>query len=439
MNLEKVKKLNIPRSPGCYFFLGKEAEIIYIGKAADLRSRVVSYWQKGSDHTPAKYSMLKKVGDIQWIETDTEIEALLLESNLIKKHQPPYNVALRDDKRYAYIKISTEEKWPRVFMTRKIDRQGTYFGPFVSVEAVKQTLKIIRKIWPFRSCRTLPRRVCLYYRIGKCPGMCQGYADEQEYKKTIKQISLFLEGKKKKVLKEMEKRLKELEKQLNKQDPNSPSSQELQQRMDRYQYQLRNFNRILEHSNILSLIDKYAGDVAELAKMLGLSAIPQRIEGYDISTIFGSQAVGSMVVFTNGEADKGEYRKFKIKCEGKKTDDAKMLKEVLERRLRRLNDKKAKQWPKPDLLIIDGGRQQLNAALSVLKKLSLDIMAISISKGNGQRSARARDKIFFPGKSAPLSLPLNSPALHIIKRVRDEAHRFAIEYHKKLRRKKYIN
>lgn len=428
--------MDIPRSSGCYFFSNQEGEIIYIGKAADLRSRVLSYWQKGSEHTPAKYSMLKKVNDIQWTETDTEIEALLLEANLIKKHQPPYNVALRDDKRYVYIKISTEEKWPRVFMTRKIDQQGTYFGPFVSVEAVKQTLKIIRKVWPFRSCRTLPKRVCLYYRIGKCPGMCQGYADEQEYKKTIKQVSLFLEGKKKRVLKEMGKHLQELEKQLKKQGPDSPSCRELQQRIEHYQYQLRNFNKILEHSHVLSLIDKYAGDVAELAKLLGLSTTPQRIEGYDISTILGSQAVGSMVVFTNGEADKSEYRKFKIKTADKKTDDTKMLKEVLERRLHKLNEGATDQWPRPNLLIIDGGKQQLNAALSILKKLSLDIMVISISKGNGERSARARDKIFFPGTSAPLKLPLNSPALHIIKRVRDEAHRFAIEYHRKLRGRK---
>ncbi len=435
MNLEKIKKLNIPRSPGCYFFLDKNDKIIYIGKAANLKSRVFSYWQKGSDHTPAKYSMTTKVNDIQWRETDSEIEALLLEANLIKKHQPHYNIALRDDKRHIYIKISTEEKWPRVFMTRKIDQAGTYFGPFVNVEAVKQTLKTIRKIWPFRSCKTMPRNVCLYYRIGKCPGMCENYANKQEYNAIIKQISLFLEGKKHQIIKEQEKKLRKLRKQR---DDDSNNAQELDAHIASYEYMLNNINRILEHANILSLMDKYAGDVTELAKLLGLPTIPQRIEGYDISTIFGSQAVGSMVVFTNGEADKNQYRKFKIKTCQNKTNDTQMLKEILERRLYKLkNEKTAKHWPYPDLIIIDGGRQQLNVTLNVLKKMSLNIMAISISKGNGNRSARSRDKIFFPEKRAPLNLPLNSPAFHIIKRVRDEAHRFAILYHRKLRSKKY--
>jgi excinuclease ABC subunit C len=211
----------------------------------------------------------------------------------------------------------------------------------------------------------------------------------------------------------------------------------LDARINYYENTLNNINRVLEHSNILSLMDKYASDVAELAKLLGLPRIPARIEGYDISNIFGSQAVGSMVVFTQGEADKDQYRKFKIRTEGEK-GDTQMLAEVLERRLKKVNDRNTdSKWPDPDLLIIDGGKQQLNTALRVLKKMSLDIPVISISKGEALRSARAKDKIFFPGQKEPLQLPLNSPALHIIKRVRDEAHRFAIEYHRKLRGKKY--
>ena len=437
MDLERVKKLDIPRSPGCYFFLDGEGNILYIGKAADLRSRVLSYWQKGTDHTPAKYSMLKRVHRIDWTETDSEIEALLLEANLIKRYQPPYNVALRDDKRYIYIKISEEEEYPRIFMTRSLDQSGRYFGPFTSVEAVKQTLKVIRKIWPYRSCRTMPKRACLYYRIGKCPGPCEGHISPREYRKIIGQITLFLEGKKKKVVEEIEKKLKKLKQQKEK---GTGEEEELERRINYYENILTQMDRVLRHTNILSLMDKYASDVVELAKLLQLPRVPERIEGYDISSIFGSQAVGSMVVFTQGEPNKDQYRKFKVKAEQNQKGDTQMLEEVLDRRLSKLEEtEKTEKWPRPDLLIIDGGKQQLNTAQRVLKRYSLDIPLISISKGSGMRSSQAPDKIFFPGQSTPLQLPLNSPALHIVKRVRDEAHRFAIEYHKKLRKKKYIN
>ena len=441
MNLTQLKQLDIPRSPGCYFFLDKQNTIIYIGKAADLRSRVLSYWQKGAGHTPAKYSMLKRVADIQWTPVDTEIEALLLEANLIKKHQPPYNVALRDDKRYIYIKISTEETWPRVYMTRTIEQSGKYFGPFTSAEAVKQTLKVIRQIWPYRSCRTIPKRACLYYRINKCPGMCEGHISQKEYQKIINQISLFLEGKKQKVIKEIQKELKQLKKERNKNEVTKPN---LDTRITSYEYMLNNINRVLEHTNILSLMDKYASDVVELAKLLQLPRIPERIEGYDISNLpggrVGSQAVGSMVVFHKGEPNKDQYRKFKIRAQSGKRGDTQMLEEMLDRRLSKLENPEGNdKWPEPDLIIIDGGKQQLNTTLKVLKRYSLNIPAISISKGEGMRSSQAPDKIFFPGKSTPLQLPLNSPALHVIKRVRDEAHRFAIEYHRKLRSKKYKN
>ncbi|MFH1662087.1 MAG: excinuclease ABC subunit UvrC [Candidatus Falkowbacteria bacterium] len=390
MNLDKIKKLNIPKSPGVYQFLDKKGDIIYIGKASNLNSRILSYFQKSVDHTPAKISMLSQIEKIKLIITDSEIEALLLEANLVKKYQPKYNILLRDDKRFVYIKISTEDEWPRVFMTRKIDKSGKYFGPFTSAESVKQVLKIIRKIWPYRSCARMPKRTCLYYRINKCLGMCEEKIKKQEYKKIINKIDLFLQGRKKDL------RFKNID------------------------------LRILKNTNILSVHEKYENDVIELAKVLSLPKIPKRIEGYDISNIFGKQAVGSMVVFSNGESDKNEYRKFKIK--NKELGDIAMLKEILERRFNN-------SWPMPDLIIVDGGKAQLNVAHKILQKLNLDIVAISISKGDGLRSSSARDKIFFVGEKNPLELPLASPALHLIKRVRDEAHRFAISYHRKLREK----
>jgi len=418
MNLEKIKKLNIPKTPGCYQFINNKSEIIYIGKAANLKDRVSSYWQKSTNHSPIKFAMRKVIKNIKYIETDSEIEALLLESNLIKKHQPNYNIMLRDDKRHSYIKISTEDEFPRVFKTRTIDKKGTYFGPFVSNQATTETLKIIRKIWPYRSCKNLPKKVCLYYSIGKCPGMCEERISKKDYHDIIKQIIKFLKGNKKEIVREIKKEIKILE-QNNSTNPDI---------IDMLKYQLINIEKTLATNNILSLIDKYAADVVELAKILSLPKIPQRIEGYDISNIYGQEATGSMVVFSDGEANKNEYRKFKIKASQGESNDTKMLKEILERRFN--ND-----WPLPDLIVIDGAKAQVNAANIILKKHKLDILVISLSKGEGLRSSIAPDKIYFTGEKKPLQLPLASPALHILKRVRDESHRFAIQYHRKLKRK----
>src|SRR3989339_169834 len=380
MTIKDIKKLNIPNKSGCYQFFDKDKKIIYVGKAVNLRNRIVSYWQKGTAHTSAKYAMLKKIYKIRWIETDSEIEALLLEANLIKKHQPQFNIVMRDDKRHVYIKVSTEEKWPRVFMVRNLEKSGKYFGPFVSTEAVIETLKVIRKIWPYRSCVHLPEKVCLYYRIGRCQGMCEDKISENDYQKIIKQIILFLEGKKQKVIKEMEKEIKSVE---------THGGASLVNDARILKYQLINLNKVLAHANI-----------------------------------FGNQAVGSMVVFAGGEPSKKDYRKFKIKIGQGKASDTGMLREVLERRLKRsdanviLNEAERNEeshsskggeilryaqndknlWPDPDLIIIDGGKGQLNTVLSIFKKNKIDTPVLAVSKGAGLRSAMAPDKIFFPGE-----------------------------------------
>jgi excinuclease ABC subunit C len=431
MNLDEVKQLNIPTAPGCYQFLDRQGRVIYIGKAANLRARVFSYWRTSAALTPAKEEMIDQVKEIKWIETDSEIEALLLEANLIKKQQPIFNVKLRDDKRFVYLKISTEEEWPRIFITRQLEKSGQYFGPFTSVMAVRTTLKVIRKIWPFRSCARLPKKACLYYRLGQCPGMCIGQADKQGYQKTIREIILFLEGKKKRIIKDYQKQIKSWELKQKKYPVGSGEREEAEAEIERLKFRLFNLEKVLATANVLGAADKYAADVVELAKVLGLPRPPQRIEGYDIANIFGRQAVGSMVVFIDGEPEKSEYRRFKIKVGQGRANDVGMLKEVLERRFK--ND-----WPRPDLIVIDGGRAQLQAAEQVLKEYKLNIPILAIAKGEGLRSARARDKIFFPGQAAPLKLPLASPALHILKRVRDEAHRFALSYHRLLRKKKIL-
>ncbi len=435
MDLDRVKKMDLPPKPGCYFFHNREGEVIYIGKAANLRSRVLSYWQKSADHTPAKNGMIQKVDRIDWMEVESEIEALLLEANLIKKHQPHFNVVMRDDKRFAYIKVSTEDEIPGVFMTRKITRSGRFFGPFTSVTAIKEVLKVLRKIWPYCTERKSKNKPCFYYQINRCPGICAGVISREEYmRQSINPILLFLEGKKEKVIQDTEKEINRLEKQLKKQKGDSQEYEELASDIDKKKRRLAHMNEILKHTRIISIAEKYAADVVELAKVLGLPRPPERIEGYDISNIFGREAVGSMVVFAGGEPDKNEYRKFKIKNEESKGDVA-MLREVLERRFKRMNSEESEKWPRPDLIILDGGKAQLNTATKILKKHSLDIPILAVSKGEKLRSSRAPDKIFFPGRKEPLKLPLASPALHIIKRVRDEAHRFAIEYHRKRKRK----
>ena len=443
MTINQIKKLNIPVSPGSYQFYNKAGQIIYIGKAANLKSRVLSYWQKSANHTPAKYSMLKKIIKIKWLETESEIEALLLESNLIKKYQPQYNIALRDDKRFIYIKVSLADEIPGVFLTRTVDRSGKYFGPFVSAQAARETIKTIRKIWPYCNTRKAQKRPCFYYQIGRCLGVCAGVIGKQEYlKRVIRPLIMFLEGKKNIIIKNYELRIRQLEKNSEKNNEDNFNKEML----SKLKFELSNMKQVLAGSRVLSMGEKYANDVVELAKILGLPKVPERIEGYDIANIFGKEATGSMVVFTDGEADKSQYRKFKIKTGQGQANDVGMLKEILERRFKHSAEKtpltplrKGSGWPSPDLIIVDGGKAQLNAVLSVIKKVKPDLPVIAISKGEGLRSAQAPDKLFFPGQAKPLELPLASPVLHLIKRVRDEAHRFAIGYHRKLRSKAKFN
>jgi len=440
MNLADIKNLNLPIAPGSYQFYNATGKIVYIGKAANLASRVLSYWQKSASLTPAKYSMLKRIVRIKWIETESEIEALLLEANLVKKYQPDYNVLLRDDKRFAYIKISLDDEIPGVFITRIIDKSGKYFGPFTSALAVRETLRVLRKIFPYCLERKIKERPCFYYQLGRCLGICAGKISREDYvRQVIRPLVMFLEGKKGRIIKNYELRIRNLEKVNKKLDSEGATYLENQKEIGELKYQLANMKQVLEGAKVIGVADKYANDVVELAKILGLPKIPERIEGYDIANIFGREAVGSLVVFSGGEPDKNEYRKFKIRLGQGEANDVRMLAEVLERRFKHTSPQPSPykgeggNWPLPDLIVIDGGKAQLNAAVRILKKRRLEIPLVAISKGLGLRSSVAPDKLFFPGEKKPLELPLASPALHLIKRVRDEAHRFAIGYHRKLR------
>ncbi len=305
---------------------------------------------------------------------------------------------------------------------------GQFFGPFTSVQAARETLKAIRKVWPYRSCRAMPKRACLYYQLGQCPGPCQELITPSAYQKNIHQLSLFLQGKKQLVVKRMQAELDKYTQELN----NKLKSEDrtaVEQKIISLNWQLQQINKVLATSGVLSLEERYANDVVELGKILGIRKPPRCIEGYDVSNLYGAQAVGSLVVFVDGEASPSDYKRFKLGGDSANLGDVPLLREMFRRRL--AHD----DWLKPDLIIIDGAKAQVNAVYNLLKQAGWDVPVIGLAKDRGLRSARALDKVYFPGESQPLQLSLNSPALFLLKRVRNEAHRFAISFHRQRRAK----
>ena len=400
--IDKIK--NFPDSPGIYLMRDKNRTILYIGKATSLRHRVISYFQRPQEARIEK--MLLQVSDIQIQRTDSVVEALILEANLIKKYEPKYNIKLKDGKTYLGILVTNEE-WPRVLPARNTkklskgparnashsDAGGEFYGPFPSSKEVGDALQIIRKFFPFRvSCAPESGKACFEYHLGMCPGVCFGKVTQKEYQETIKQIKMFLKGRKKEAIKLLEK-------------------------------EMRLFSKNMEFEKAARLRDQIFGlkhiqDVAMIRDeaLEGLKPIPLRIEAYDVSNISGTFAVGSMVVFTEGLIDKSQYRKFKIKTvDG--ADDIASIKEVLSRRF------KHKEWESPDLILVDGGRGQVNGAKEVLNEYKLNIPVIGIAKG----PRRDRNDVIYDKE-----IDVDKK---ILVRLRDEAHRFAIEYYRTLHRK----
>ncbi len=412
----KFERDKLPITPGVYFFKDARGRVLYVGKASNLRNRTTSYFRKSNGLSPAKARLLHEATKLTWEKTDSEIEALLQEAHYIKKLQPRFNVLLRDDKTYVSVVI-TREEFPRVLPTRNISGDGIYYGPFTDARAVKETLRLLRRFFPYRTtCKPNSGRLCLDAHLGLCPGVCGGKISAREYRKNIRHIKDFFEGKKKKVLRELKAEWRVVKR---KKDDVSIA------RAEKLRYHIDNLERVLEMQTVLSFGEKAEGDVEELGRVLGLTTAPARVEGYDISNIMGSLTTASMVVFTNGQTDKNEYRKFKIKTVRGANDFASMQ-EVLRRRF----SGKHESWPTPDLVLIDGGRPQLSAAMEVWKELKLDIPLVALAK--------RLEELFVPGQLDPIVLPRTSGALHLVQRVRDEAHRFAVSYHKLLRRKKLV-
>ncbi|MBI4317000.1 MAG: excinuclease ABC subunit UvrC [Chloroflexi bacterium] len=556
----KIDKLlaALPLRPGVYLFRNNAGEIIYVGKAISLRNRVRSYF-RGNGQTIKVRKMVAQIEDFEFIVTDSELEALVLECNLIKKHHPRYNVRLRDDKHYPYIKVSLDEEWPRVYITRRIANDGArYFGPYTDSRSVAKTLDLLNKLFPYRTCNLVidgtAKRPCLNYHIKRCLGPCIGAVARDDYMAVIRELCLFLEGKQEEILKQMRRRMLEasdnleferaaflrdqihaVEKVTERQKVVSTALKDedvvafarnngeacvqiffirggkligrehfvlegthgedaksimtsfvtqfydgaayipprilLQNEVDEaaiIQSWLRskrgdkvsiqvprkgekrrlvdmvaeNAIHVLEQMRVRWLADeaKTGAAIVELAEHLDLPKPPERIECYDISNIQGTSAVGAMVVFENGQPKNAEYRRFKIR-EVPQANDYAMLQEVLRRRFKRGLAQESKRgdgvgraddasWRKmPDLVVIDGGKGQLSAAMEVLRELDLEnaLPTVALAKEN--------EEIHTPNLPSPIVLPRTAQSLYLMQRVRDEAHRFAIAYHRKVRHK----
>ena len=547
MNKELSESLKlVPTLPGCYLYYDKNGEIIYVGKAKNLKRRVSGYFHKKHDRVKVAV-LVSKIERMEYIITDSEVEALILEAHLIKKHKPRYNILLKDDKKYPYFLI-TDEDYPRITVVRKKNinpDKGKYYGPYTNGRAMYSTLDFLKKIFPLKQCKTpkFSNRPCLYYHIGKCLAPCQGKVTPEEYQNLVAQVELFLSGKQTELIKKIKSQMedyaaseqfekaarmrdsyldlqKTLEHQkvvyentrlnediiavmyeegifavtilliregrlIDKKDftyfvenedkneffktffqeyystlmleyPDKIVSSDLEAVGDKQLYQ--DWLEIIAHKKIkisygkskqgkeLSLLAQKnvqnLFDNAKLKKMasirddfnevgaylqerLKLKNFPNRIECYDISHIQGTNTVASMVVFYNGLSKKTAYKKFKLKTTEGKPDDFLSMKEVLSRRLSRLGEK---NWEKPDLIIIDGGKGQLSSVMDVVEEMGITgIDFVSLAK--------REEEVFLPHQSKSIRIPMNSNAMFLIQRIRDEAHRFAITYHRSLRSK----
>lgn len=556
---DKIK--NIPPRPGVYLFKDADGRVIYVGKAVSLKNRVRSYFQAGAKQAPKVQAMLRRAVDLDYIVTDSEMEALILENNLIKKHRPKYNVLLKDDKTYPYIKVTVQEEFPRVHITRRVVKDGArYFGPFTHVGAVNETLRLLKKIFPLRTCKQrepAPRdRPCLNYHIRRCLGPCCNLVERPAYRETVNEVVLFLEGRQEDLTKRLRQRMEqaaenlEFEKAAELRDQllavekiverqkvvstdlvdqdviamargfdeacltvffirggkligreqyflEGTDTLERGEVMATFVQQFYNQTEVVPAEILLSeeiegapLIaawlselrgskvnikvpkrgDKHKlvamaaqnallsleqtqlerqagrqavdGALAELMAALGLAEPPRRMECYDISNIQGTETVASMVVFEDGKPAKDQYRRFKIRTVEGPNDFASM-KETLSRRLSRAREEqaqveggelaanRAKFTRLPDLIIIDGGKGQLSAAReAMLEQGFAHIPAFGLAK--------EEELLFAPGRPDPIRLPGESRGLQMLQRLRDEAHRFAATYHRKLRTRRNL-
>ncbi len=432
----KIKNDALPDNPGVYFYYNDQSDVLYIGKATSLKKRVGSYFTKAHDDRIAK--LVSEIARIDYIETPTVIEALVLEANQIKKYLPPYNIMIRDDKSFLYLVITNEDYPKPIFMRGlELERMGVkpfseklskkaqqkflrVFGPYTSGQSLRTALELVRKVIPWSTCDhpdvSGRAKACFNYHIKRCPGVCTGEISKTEYRKIIRNLILFFEGKKEQIKKKLVREMKKASNELR-----YEGAQELKRQI---------FS--LEHIQDVSLITRDDTDIFVARHATRdepyINAMG-RVEGYDISNISGTSSVGSMVVFEGGKPAKSEYRKFKIKTV-KGANDVASLEEMVRRRLARA-EKQPNAWPLPDTMLIDGGKGQVNRVVSILDELGLDIPVIGIAKGLD----RKQDRLVYDKSNLELKRVAENEK-ELFQKVRDEAHRFAARYHKVVRSKR---
>jgi excinuclease ABC subunit C len=439
----KTKLATLPKGPGVYFHKNADGETIYIGKAARLNNRVRQYFQKSRLRDPKTDALVAEIHDTDWIEVETELDALFLEAELIRRYLPPYNILLRDDKSLSYVRIDINSEHPTVSLEhRPLDDGARYYGPYYSAYSVKKALKFLRRIFPFdwkRPAKSV-KRATLDYHIGLSPGLEQNKTSIEAYRANLRQLARYLKGERRSIMNEMERDMKKAAKAKD--------------------FEMaavyRNKFRALEslHKQIVFSdrefmdMSKDAG-LADLADILGLEKIPRRIEGYDISHMSGTDTVASMVVFISGLPDKAAYRKFKMRIPG--NDDFAHMREVMARRLHEPN---VRQWGMPDMYLIDGGKGQLSSALSVLGEQGIKLPAIGLAKQfeeivikkdwpfvnlNEKKVRELNGVIMESDDFWIVNLPNNSHVIKLLQRIRDESHRFAVSYHTVLKTKRQVS
>ncbi|MBQ3296160.1 UvrB/UvrC motif-containing protein [Candidatus Saccharibacteria bacterium] len=412
----KQKLKELPAAPGVYFHKNTAGEIIYVGKAAVLKNRVRQYFQNPANRDVKTAALVAEIADTDWIVVDTEMDALFLESEMIKRYMPKWNILLRDDKTVSYVRIPMKLEVPDISFTRNpVDDGATYVGPFYGKLAVEKAVRNLRRIFPYYN-KPYTGRKTLDTDLGLTPGIEIGKCTPEDYKRNLKKLIRYLEGGREKLLKELEKTMREA---------SSRGDFELAAEARDQLFGLKELKKKIVFSDKEFLDISSDQALLGLQKMLGLEKPPRRIEGYDISHQSGTNTVGSMVVFINGASARNEYRKFKIRTS--KNDDLKSMTEVLTRRL------KHKEWEYPDLIVLDGGINQVRAILPIVAPYNIPVIGRDKS---GDHSKSSGVKIIYDGKIMPLN-----PSSHIarlIARIDEESHRFAITYHSLLKRKSML-
>ena len=440
MNKQIQDKLkNLPKEPGVYFHKDRNGQIIYIGKAASLRNRVRQYFQKSRQRDPKTELLIEDIFDVDWVTVDSEIDALLLEAALVRRYLPKYNILLRDDKSNSYVRVSYDAPHPTVTLTRQpLDDGARYFGPFWNSREIRQALHFMRRAYPYSThLNHIPKRACLQYHLGLCPGLEENKTSLQDYRANLRRLMAFLKGQRKSLIEQTEKDMKKAAKQKD-----FESATVLRNQLFALNAMAK--QRLFFDNNNFDL-SKDKG-LQELTKLLGLNDVPRRIEGYDISHMQGTDTVASMVVFKNGIPDKASYRKFKMRIPG--NDDFAHMHEVI---TRRLHPKNIEAWGLPDLILIDGGKGQLSSAVTARNEAEHTMPMIGLAKreeeiivSRDQSNVVVNERALHDQHAISNSsddflailLPTNSDVVKLLQRVRDESHRFAVSYHSVLKAKR---